>query len=152
MIVSKIKPDSGRIELGPGLKTGYYSQEHLEALDETSTLIEELQKSSPISWFDAVSYLARFAFGLDQSKLEVRFLSGGQKSRLQLAKFLSTNPDILILDEPTNHLDLKTVLALEKFLIKYTGTLLLVSHDKDLVENVTDKQYDLKNGELKIVS
>jgi ATPase subunit of ABC transporter with duplicated ATPase domains len=65
-----------------------------------------------------------------------------------LAKFLGTSPDILILDEPTNHLDLKTVLALENFLLDYSGTLVLVSHDRELVERVTNKVYRLAEGKL----
>ena len=83
-----------------------------------------------------------------QINSQVKYLSGGQKSRLQLAKFLGTNPDVLILDEPTNHLDLKTVISLEKFLMEYTGTLVLVSHDRELVEKVVDKIYLLNDGQL----
>ena len=75
-------------------------------------------------------------------------MSGGQKARLQLARFLATNPDILILDEPTNHLDLKTVEALENFLKDYPGALILVSHDLELVDAVAEKVYELKNGRL----
>ena len=89
-------------------------------------------------------------FTKEQINSAVKYLSGGQKSRLQLAKFLGTNPDVLILDEPTNHLDLKTVISLEKFLIDYPGTLVLVSHDRELVEKVTDKNYILGKGTLKI--
>ncbi len=148
IIVGKLDYDQGSIRIGDGLKLGYYTQEHLEALDESNTLVGELQKSVPMSHYDAVSYLKRFLFDHNQIKSEVRFLSGGQKSRLQLAKFLATNPDILVLDEPTNHLDLKTVLALESFLKEYAGTLILVSHDRELVRNVVDKVYGLKDGQL----
>ena len=137
------KADSGEVYIGPGLKIGYYAQEHLEALDPNATMIEEIQKAVPLHHYDAIAYLKKFLFTPNQIKLEVRFLSGGQKSRLQLAKFLATNPDILVLDEPTNHLDLKTVLALENFLINYETTLILVSHDQELVENVTDTIYSL---------
>jgi len=110
--------------------------------------VTELQKANPKSYYDAVAYLKRFLFTTDQIKSRVRFLSGGQKSRLQLAKFLSTNPDILVLDEPANHLDLKTVLALEIFLKDYEGTLILVSHDRELVKNVTNKRFVLRGGKL----
>lgn len=148
IIVGKLKDDEGLVRIGDGLKLGYYAQEHLEALEENSTLVEELQKSVPLAHFDAIAYLKRFLFDSNQITSKVRFLSGGQKSRLQLAKFLATNPDILILDEPTNHLDLKTVLALEIFLKEYVGALILVSHDRELVRNVTDKVYELKDGQL----
>ena len=82
-------------------------------------------------------------------KSKIWTLSGGQKSRLQLALFLYTNPDIIILDEPTNHLDLKSVAALEQFLIDYAGTVLLISHDYDLLRNVCDIAYDVKNKKIK---
>ncbi len=148
IIVGKLDHDGGTIRIGDGLKLGYYAQEHLDVLDEHATLVEELQKSTSLAYYDAVAYLKRFLFDHNQIKSEVRFLSGGQKSRLQLAKFLATNPDILVLDEPTNHLDLKTVLALENFLKEYAGTLVLVSHDRELVRNAVDRVYELKNGQL----
>lgn len=148
IIVGKLDQDEGTIRVGDGLKLGYYAQEHLKALDENCTLIEELQKSAPLAHYACISYLKKFLFGHDQAGSRVRLLSGGQKSRLQLAKFLATSPDILILDEPTNHLDLKTVLALENFLKSYGGALVLVSHDRELVKNVVDKVYELKNGLL----
>lgn len=152
ILVGKISPDSGTVNIGPGLKLGYYAQEHLEILDEHATLVEEMQKSAPLAYYDAVGYLKKFLFDKNQARQEVRLLSGGQKSRLQLAKFLATNPDILVLDEPTNHLDLKTVVALERFLVDYSGTLILVSHDRELVGKVVDTVYQLQAGSLKIVS
>ena len=75
-------------------------------------------------------------------------LSGGMKRRLMIARALIHEPKFLILDEPTNHLDLKTVLALENFLKDYEGTLVLVSHDRELVRNVVDRTYELKNGTI----
>ena len=75
-------------------------------------------------------------------------LSGGQKSRLQLALFLHTNPDLLILDEPTNHLDLKSIMALETFLKEFPGTILLVSHDRELVKNTCTKVYTISDHRL----
>ncbi len=75
-------------------------------------------------------------------------LSGGQKSRLQLALFLYTNPDLLILDEPTNHLDLKSVMALETFLQEFEGTVLLISHDRELVKNTCHRVYTISNHRL----
>lgn len=148
ILVGKLQPDSGTVHLGARLKLGFYNQQHLEALDENATLIEEIQKTKGTFYYDAIGYLKRFKFEQNQAKSQVKLLSGGQKSRLQLAKFLSLNPDILILDEPTNHLDLKTVLALENFLKDYAGTLILVSHDLELVHNTANKIYDLKNGQL----
>jgi ATP-binding cassette, subfamily F, member 3 len=152
IIGQKLAFDSGEVMIGPGLDLGFYTQEHLEALHPQASLIEEIQKNTPLSWYDAIAYLKKFLFTEDQSKMQVKWLSGGQRSRLQLAKFLGTNPDILILDEPTNHLDLKTVLALENFLKEYKGTLILVSHDQELVKSTTDKICLLSEGSLEINS
>jgi len=148
IIVGKQKATSGEVHIGNDLKMGFYNQQHLGTLDENATLIEEIQKTKGTFYYDAIGYLKRFKFDENQIKSPVKFLSGGQKSRLQLAKFFSLNPDILILDEPTNHLDLKTVLALENFLKEYKGTLILVSHDLELVANTVEEVYDLSNGQL----
>ncbi len=148
IVAGKISEDSGVVNIGSGLKMGYYAQEHLQNLDENATLIEEIQKSVLLTWYDAIAYLKKFLFDRDKAGMKVKWLSGGQKSRLQLAKFLGTNPDILVLDEPTNHFDLKTVVALERFLKDYTGTLVLASHDRVLVENVVDTVYHLEDGIL----
>ena len=145
IISQRVKQDFGEVYLGPNLKVGCYTQEHLESLDEKAKVVDELQKSIHVDWYKAGAYLKKFMFTNSQINSEVKYLSGGQKSRLQLAKFLGTNPDVLILDEPTNHLDLKTVVALEKFLIDYPGTLILVSHDEELVEKVTDRVIDLNS-------
>lgn len=142
ILVGKLPASGGEFRIGPGLKIGYYAQEHLQALDEN------LSPEDIMNRFDAASYLRKFLFTSEQISMPVRFLSGGQKSRLQLAKFLATNPDILVLDEPTNHLDLRTVLALENFLKDYKGTLILVSHDRELVKNVVEIAYELKDGKL----
>ena len=148
VISGRLEYNSGEVYLGPNLKVGTYTQEHLNSLDENATLAEELQKTGQLEWFRGIGYLKRFMFTDSQINSAVKYLSGGQKSRLQLAKFLVTNPDVLILDEPTNHLDLKTVIALEKFLMEYPGTLILVSHDRELVEKVVDKIYLLNDGQL----
>lgn len=148
IIAGRLQYNSGSITIGPGLRFGYYAQEHLDALDPEEIVLVELQKSHPFYHYDGVAYLRRFLFTENQILSPVKFLSGGQKTRLQLAKFLSKNPDILVLDEPTNHLDLRTVLALEQFLQSYQGTLILVSHDRELVEKVSNTRYILQNGQL----
>lgn len=148
IISGRLAYDAGEVYLGPALKIGYYTQEHTQALDENATMVDELQKDVRLHHYEAIGYLKKFMFTDAQIGSQVKYLSGGQKSRLQLAKFLGTSPDVLILDEPTNHLDLKTVLALENFLLDYTGTLILVSHDKDLVGRVTAKNFLLKNGQI----
>lgn len=98
--------------------------------------------------YEAAAVLRKFYFTKQTIKSKVWTLSGGQKARLQLALFLYTNPDILILDEPTNHLDLKSVAALEEFLVDYPGTILLISHDHDLLNNICDIFYEVKNKKI----
>jgi ATPase subunit of ABC transporter with duplicated ATPase domains len=148
IIGGKIPFDGGTFRVGDGLRLGYYTQEHLDSLDDEATMIEELQKTRAFPWFEAVIYLKKFMFNENMAETKVKYLSGGQKSRLQLAKFLSLNPDILLLDEPTNHLDLRTVVALEKFLQTFEGTLILVSHDREFVENTCNVRYKLEKGKL----
>ena len=105
----------------------------------------------PIADYEAASVLKKFFFTKQTMKSKIWTLSGGQKSRLQLALFLYSNPDVLILDEPTNHLDIKSVTALEEFLQEYEGTVLLISHDHDLLNNVCDLFYEIKNKKIKLI-
>lgn len=149
LILGQIEPQAGTARVGENLKVGYYSQEHLESLDKDSTPIDCFTKRFPLADYEAAAVLRKFYFSKQTIKSKIWTLSGGQKARLQLALFLYTNPDILILDEPTNHLDLKSVAALEEFLVDYEGTVLLISHDHDLLNNVCDIAYEIKNHKIK---
>lgn len=148
MLLGLIEPQVGVAKTGENLKVGYYSQEHLESLEAETTPIDCFTKRYPIADYEAASVLKKFYFSKQTMKSKIWTLSGGQKARLQLAIFLYTNPDILILDEPTNHLDLKSVAALEEFLSEYHGTVLLISHDYDLLNNVCDIAYEIKNKKI----
>ncbi len=150
LILNQLEPSTGVAKSGEGLKVGYYSQEHLESLEKETTPIDCFTKRFPIADYEAAAVLRRFYFSKNTMKSKIWTLSGGQKARLQLALFLYTNPDILILDEPTNHLDLKSVAALEKFLVDYEGTVLLISHDHELLNNVCDVAYEIKNKKIKL--
>lgn len=148
LILGQLNPESGVAKIGENLKVGYYSQEHLETLDKNSTPIECFTQKFPIADYEAAAVLRKFYFSKQTIKSKIWTLSGGQKARLQLALFLYTKPDILILDEPTNHLDLKSVAALEEFLVEYEGTVLLISHDHDLLNNVCDIGYEVSNKKI----
>ncbi len=148
LILGMLEPLEGVAKTGDNLKVGYYSQEHLETLPKESTPIDCFCSRFPIADYEAAAVLRKFYFTKQTMKSKVWTLSGGQKARLQLALFLYTNPDILILDEPTNHLDLKSVAALEEFLVDYPGTILLISHDHDLLNNVCDIFYEVKNKKI----
>lgn len=148
LILGLIEPQIGVARIGENLRVGYYSQEHLETLPANGTPIDCLTARFPIADYEAAEVLRKFYFSKQTMKSKIWTLSGGQKSRLQLALFLYTNPDVIILDEPTNHLDLKSVAALEDFLVNYAGTVLLISHDYDLLRNVCDLAYEVKNKKI----
>ncbi len=150
LILGLLDPKTGVARVGENLKVGYYSQEHLETLPMDSTPIACFTSRFPIADYEAASVLKKFYFSKHTIKSKIWTLSGGQKARLQLALFLYTNPDVLILDEPTNHLDIRSVSALEEFLVNYEGTILLISHDHDLLNNVCDVAYEVKNGKISL--
>lgn len=145
LLLGKLSPISGVAKIGDNLSVGYYSQDHLETLDPNSTPMQVFMERYPLFDYQVLDILRKFFFSKNSIKAKISTLSGGQKSRLQLALFLYRNPDVLILDEPTNHLDLKSIASLEKFLIDFQGTVLLVSHDRELVENVCDVTHKIQN-------
>ncbi|MEK7524884.1 MAG: ABC-F family ATP-binding cassette domain-containing protein [Patescibacteria group bacterium] len=148
LLLGKLKPLSGEAKIGPNLKVGYYSQEHSATLPLTETPLSIFAGKYPLFDYEVEAILRKFFFNKQTIRSQIWTLSGGQKSRLQLALFLYTNPDLLILDEPTNHLDLKSVEALESFLKDYEGTVLLVSHDRELVGSVCGNVYTIANHRL----
>ncbi len=150
LILGLLEPQEGTARVGDNLKVGYYSQDHLETLPADGTPISVFCSKFPIADYEAASVLKKFYFSKQTIKSKIWTLSGGQKARLQLALFLYTNPDVLILDEPTNHLDIRSVSALEEFLVDYQGSILLISHDHDLLNNVCDVAYEIKNHQLKL--
>ncbi len=150
LILGQLEPKEGVARVGENLKVGYYSQDHLEALPQNSTPLKCMIERFPLRDYEAADILKKFYFSKQTMNSKIYVLSGGQKARLQLALFLYTNPDVLILDEPTNHLDLKSVAALEDFLREYEGAVLLISHDRELVNNVSDIIYEVKDHKIKL--
>lgn len=150
LILGMLEPQEGAARVGDNLRVGYYSQDHLETLPAEGTPISVFCSKFPVADYEAASVLKKFYFSKQTIKSKIWTLSGGQKARLQLALFLYTNPDVLILDEPTNHLDIRSVSALEEFLVDYQGSVLLISHDHDLLNNVCDVAYEIKNNQLKL--
>ncbi|MFZ2202414.1 MAG: ABC-F family ATP-binding cassette domain-containing protein [Microgenomates group bacterium] len=148
LLLGKLTPLSGEAKIGPNLRVGYYSQEHSATLPSEETPLSIFANRHPLFDYEVEAILKKFFFNRQTIRSKIWTLSGGQKSRLQLALFLYTNPDLLILDEPTNHLDLKSVEALESFLKEYQGTVLLVSHDRELVGNVCGSIYTIANHHL----
>lgn len=152
LLLGKLTPISGEAKIGPNLKVGYYSQEHSATLPLEETPLSIFAKTFPLFDYQIEAILRKFFFTKQTMKSKIYTLSGGQKSRLQLALFLYQNPDLFILDEPTNHLDLKSVAALEEFLVNFAGTVLLVSHDRHLVKHVAQEIFQIKNRQIERVN
>ncbi len=137
----------GRIKLGPSSQIGYYDQEH-ENLDYGRSPIDEIRLATPISQEASVAFLNRFLFTYEQMRGRVGDLSGGERSRLQLAKLVLSRPNLLLLDEPTNNLDIASIEVLEETLDEFVGTVLVVSHDRYFLDRVVDRVIELKDGHL----
>jgi ATP-binding cassette subfamily F protein 3 len=141
-------PTGGVIKLGPSVKTGYYAQEH-ETLDPARTLIQEIRQVKPMYEQDAVAFLGQFLFTYRMARGQVGDLSGGERSRLQLAKLMLSGANFLLLDEPTNNLDLPSCEVLEQVLDDFEGTVLVISHDRYFLDRTVDRILELDQGTIK---
>ena len=146
LILGKLTPVSGRVEMGYHVEVGYYDQEN-QNLDPANTVVEELWRAYPQKTETEVrSALARFCFTGDDVFRTVSVLSGGERARLTLAKLMLSRMNLLVLDEPTNHLDIGGREALEAALADFDGTLLIVSHDRYLMERLGTRFLALSPG------
>ena len=144
MVSGALAPDTGTVKLGASLKLGYFAQQSLDLLDPTLTVIEQLQKDFPLEGLGVLRTLAgAFQFSGDDVDKPVRVLSGGEKSRLVLARMLFDPPNFLVLDEPTNHLDLATKEMLVKALHAFEGTMLFVSHDRTFLRGLANRVLEI---------
>ena len=142
-ILGQIPPYAGRLELGASLKVGYFAQAH-EDLSPANTLIEEINSVAPAMLSAEVrNYLAKYGFSGDEVFERVETLSGGERGRLALAKLALSDANLLLLDEPTNHLDLNTQEVLQQVLAEYPGTILLVSHDRYLIDALATQIWEV---------
>jgi ATPase subunit of ABC transporter with duplicated ATPase domains len=144
MIAGATNPDSGNVRLGASLTMGYFAQQSLDVLDPDLTIIEHLQKDFPADGLGALRSLAgAFQFSGDDVDKKIRSLSGGEKSRLAMARMLYNPPNFLVLDEPTNHLDLATKEMLVEGLKEFEGTMIFVSHDRTFLRGLGTRVLEL---------
>jgi ATP-binding cassette subfamily F protein 3 len=146
-LIGQIEPLEGRAVLGHNVQIGYYAQTH-DHLNPRATLLDEIRNASHLSEEGARSYLGRFLFSGDDVFKPVGALSGGERSRLALAKLTLQGANFLVLDEPTNHLDLPARQVLEEVLATYAGTLIFVSHDRYFVDALATTVWMLENGAI----
>ncbi|MGJ5815861.1 ABC-F family ATP-binding cassette domain-containing protein [Paludibaculum fermentans] len=148
MIAGALQPDAGTVRLGASLKMGYFAQQSLDVLDYDLTVLEQLQRDFPLDGIGALRTLAgAFQFCGDDVEKPIRALSGGEKSRLAMARMLYDPPNFLVLDEPTNHLDLATKEMLVDALKEFEGTMIFVSHDRTFLRGLGSRVLELSGDE-----
>ena len=144
MIAGAAAPDSGSVRLGASLNMGYFAQQSLDVLNGDLTIIEQLQQDFPQDGMGSLRTLAgAFQFSGDDVDKKIRALSGGEKSRLAMARMLYNPPNFLVLDEPTNHLDLATKEMLVEALREFEGTMIFVSHDRMFLRGLGSRVLEL---------
>ena len=144
MLAGALAPDAGDVRLGASLKMGYFAQQSLDTMDADLTVFEQLQNDFPREGVGALRSLAgAFQFSGDDVDKKIRALSGGEKSRLAMARMLFDPPNFLVLDEPTNHLDLATKEMLVDALKAFEGTMIFVSHDRAFLRGISNRVLEL---------
>jgi ATP-binding cassette, subfamily F, member 3 len=141
--------DSGKVINGSNVFLSYYAQNQSELLDVKKTVLEIMEDKTPEETRSKIrSVLGSFLFSGDEVDKKVSVLSGGERARLAMASLMMKPCNFLVLDEPTNHLDIHSKEILKNALLDYTGTLLLISHDRDFLAGLTDKMYECKEGSV----
>ena len=150
IMVGELKPSSGNSKLGHNVQIGYFAQNQAEYLDGSKTVLQTMIDSANETNRSKVrDVLGSFLFKGDDVEKYVRVLSGGERNRLALAKLLLQPFNVLVMDEPTSHLDIKSKSVLKQALVKFDGTLILVSHDRDFLQNITNKVYEFKSHNIR---
>ncbi len=149
MIVGEIDFD-GLIELGHQVKMGYYAQNQADFLDEELTVLQTIENAVTVHTKANVrTVLGSFLFSNDDVSKKVKVLSGGERARVALCKLLLEPYNLLVMDEPTNHLDITSKELLKKALMDYDGSLIVVSHDREFLQELTQKVYEFKEKKYK---
>lgn len=151
IIANKLHPTSGKIIYGNNTIISYYEQEVADSINPDFDLIDALEDvNSEIPIGRIRTILGSFLFSGDDVFKKIKVLSGGEKSRIALARLLLTKSNFIILDEPTNHLDFASKEILQKALIEFSGTIMIVSHDIDFLKPIVNKVFELRNNSIKI--
>lgn len=149
LLAGERSPDAGEVWVGPSIERGTYAQHH-ETLDPARTATEALRDVRPMTEGEAVSKLLRFLIPYAAAQQSVAKLSGGEKSRVQLARLMLSGANCLLLDEPTNNLDIASAEVLEDALAEFTGTVIVASHDRYFLDRVVDRIFSLDGGRLRV--
>lgn len=150
IILDMLDIEDGKIKLGHNVNVGYYAQNQADALDPNMTVYETIERDCPWEMRTRLrAILGSFLFGGEDIDKKVSVLSGGERARLAMACMLLRPINLLILDEPTNHLDIISKDILKDAILKYDGTLIVVSHDRDFLTGLTDKTIEFSNQKIK---
>ncbi len=152
IIIQQEHATAGEVRHGYGVNIGYYAQQQADLLVGQNTVLESLEQAAPAEMRARVrSLLGAFLFSGDDVNKRVSVLSGGEKSRLALARLLLQPVNLLVLDEPTNHLDMLSKEVLKQALMDYDGAMIVVSHDRDFLDGLTDRVYVFRGGHIREV-
>jgi len=147
IIAGQLEIQGGEVDLGYATKMGYFSQHRALTMNESNTVLDEVMSSNgELREDEARSILGSFLFRKNDVMKRVRVLSGGEKSRLNLVKFLVDPPNLLLMDEPTTHLDILSIEALVSALKQYKGTLVFISHDVHFIRNLAETTLHIDSG------
>lgn len=150
ILTSELYPLEGEAALGYNVSMGYYAQNQEDILDKNDTVFDTLDKVAVGDIrFKLRDILGAFLFRGEDIEKKVAVLSGGERSRLAMAKLILKPYNLLALDEPTNHMDIRSKDILKQALVKYDGTLVIVSHDRDFLDGLVDKVYEFRDGKIK---
>jgi ATP-binding cassette subfamily F protein 3 len=147
MLLGQEEPDCGEIKIGPSVSIGHYAQEH-ETLDFDQTLLDAVRYAGGMSESNATAFLLRYLFSYRQVTQKIGELSGGERSRLQLALLVLSGANFLLLDEPTNNLDIAAAEVLEQALEDFVGTALVISHDRYFLDRTVERLLAIEDGRL----
>ncbi|MBP6176789.1 MAG: ABC-F family ATP-binding cassette domain-containing protein [Anaerolineales bacterium] len=147
MILGQEQPDTGEIKIGPSISIGHYAQEH-ETLDFNQTVVDAVRYAGEMSESRATAFLLHYLFTYKQVSQKIGELSGGERSRLQLALVVLSGANFLLLDEPTNNLDIASAEVLEQALEEFEGTVLVISHDRYFLDRTVERLLVIEDGSL----